>query len=85
MKHREFKPPEIKLFKSGDIVPVSGNYRFVRHEGEVKNCFPRYGAYLHLRKGGKLPFHEDCLQSCVYALMTVTEEEKDLDAKVMAN
>lgn len=84
MKHKDWKPPETKLFKSGDITPVSGNYRFVRHAGDGKGCFPRYGAYLHLRKGSKLPLHEDCLQPCVYALMTVTEEEKDLDAKVMA-
>lgn len=75
---------EKKLFQTGDVTPVSGNYRFVRHQSEVKDCFPRYGSYLHLRKGTRLPTHDDCLQPCVWSLMTVTEEEKDVDPKTRA-
>lgn len=66
---------EKKLFKSGDVVPVSGNYRFERHASDSKECIRRMGVYLHLMKGMKLPLHDECLQPCVYSLMTVTEEE----------
>lgn len=75
---------ETKLFKSGDKAPVSGNYRFLRHEPAVATCCPRFGAYLHLRKGSKIPLHDDCLQPAVYKLMTITEEEKDVDPKTRA-
>lgn len=75
---------EGKLYKSGDVAPVSGNYRFLRHEKEISDCFPRHGSYLHLRKGTKLPPHDDCYEPCVWSLMTVTEEELDLDAKTRA-
>ncbi len=68
---------EKKLFKSGDITPVSGNYQFVRHEQQVEGCYPRVGSYLHLRKGRKLPVHDDCQQPCVWSLMTVTNEEAE--------
>ena len=74
---------EKKLFKSGDIAPVSGNYQFVGHEAETSNCVPRVGAYLHLRKGMKIPLHDDCLQSSVWSLMTVTEEDEDRKIKGM--
>jgi hypothetical protein len=69
---------EKKLFKSGDVVPVSGNYQFKQHESQVSDCIPRIGAYLHLRKGMKLPLHDDCQQIAVWSLMTVTEEETNL-------
>lgn len=72
---------EKQLFKTGDVAPVSGNYQFVRHEREVRDCVPRIGAYLHLRKGMKLPTHDDCLQDGVYSLMTITNE--DGDPKIM--
>lgn len=75
---------ETKLFKSGDRAPVTGNYRFIRHEKEVSKCFPRYGSYLHLKKGTKLPLHDDCYEPCVWSLMTVTEEERDVDIKTRA-
>jgi hypothetical protein len=65
---------EKQLFKSGDIAPVSGNYRFQRHQAEVPNCVPRWGAYLHLMKGMTIPVHDECLEPCIYTLMTVTEE-----------
>lgn len=65
---------ENKTFKSGDIAPVSGNYRFLKHEREVKDCIPRWGAYLHLMKGMKIPVHDDCQEPCLWTLMTVTEE-----------
>jgi len=65
---------EKQVFKSGDIAPVSGNYQFQKHQSEVPDCVPRYGAYLHLIKGMKLPLHDECLQPCTYTLMTVTEE-----------
>jgi hypothetical protein len=65
---------EKQIFKSGDIAPVSGNYRFQKHQSEVPNCVPRYGAYLHLIKGMKMPVHDECLQPCTYTLMTVTDE-----------
>ena len=74
---------ENKLFKSGDKTPVTGNYRFVKHERDVKDCFPRYGSYLHLPKGVKLPVHDDCLEPCVWSLMTITEEDLDKKTKVM--
>jgi hypothetical protein len=72
---------EKNLFATGDTVPVSGNYQFLKHEKVVKNCVPRYGAYLHLMKGMKLPLHDDCQQSCVYKLITVTNEESE--AKIL--
>jgi hypothetical protein len=65
---------ENQVFKSGEIAPVSGNYRFLKHQSEVPNCVPRYGAYLHLIKGMKIPVHDECLHPCTYTLMTVTEE-----------
>ncbi len=65
---------EKQLFKSGDIAPVSGNYRFQKHQAEVPNCVPRWGAYLHLTKGMTIPVHDECLQPSIYSLMTVTEE-----------
>lgn len=68
---------EKKMFRSGDIAPVSGNYQFSKHEKDVKSCVPRFGAYLHLMKGMKLPLHDDCQESCVYTLMTVTNEDSD--------
>jgi hypothetical protein len=68
---------EGKIFKTGDIAPVSGNYRFWKHENDVKDCVPRYGAYLHLIKGMKLPLHDDCQHSCLYRLMTITNEESE--------
>jgi hypothetical protein len=68
---------EKQLFKTGDLAPVSGNYQFFKHEKEVRDCVPRVGAYLHLRKGMKLPAHDDCLQDCIYSLMTITNEEGD--------
>ena len=74
---------EKQLYKSGDQAPETGNYRFQRHEREVTNCFPRYGAYLHLQKGTKLPVHDDCQEACVYSLMTITNEE-DLVRKTKA-
>ena len=66
---------EKKLFKSGDVAPVSGNYQFKKHQSDSTQCIPRVGAYIHLRKGMKLPLHDDCQQSCIWSLMTVTEEE----------
>lgn len=66
---------EQKTFKSGAVAPVSGNYQFQKHDVEVKDCIPRHGAYLHLRKGMKLPVHDDCRQPCIYLLMTVTDED----------
>ena len=66
-----------ELFRSGDVAPVSGNYRFEKHEKEDVSCVPRYGAYLHLMKGMKLPLHDDCQEASIFSLMTVTEEEAD--------
>ena len=68
---------EKQTFKTGDVAPVSGNYRFSKHEKEVKDCVPRYGAYLHLMKGMKLPLHDDCQEPCIYTLMTITHEESE--------
>ena len=65
------------LFKTGDVGPVSGNYQFVKHEELVEGCIPRPRAYLHLRKGTKIPGHDECLQSAVYRLMTITSEENE--------
>jgi len=73
---------EPKLFKTGDTVPVSGNYKFLKHEKEVKDCVPRVGAYLHLLKGMKIPLHDDCEQPAIYSQMTVTNE--DGDSKIIA-
>jgi hypothetical protein len=73
---------ESKLFKTGDQVPISGNYKFLKHQKEVKDCVPRVGAYLHLRKGMKLPLHDDCQQVAIWSLMTVTDE--DGDQKIVA-
>ena len=72
-----------KTFKTGDIAPVSGNYQFVRHVREVPDCLPRIGSYLHLRKGMKLPPHDECSQDCIWGLITVTEEENDPKIKGM--
>lgn len=66
---------EKKIFHSGDIAPVSGNYQFIKHNEEVKSCVPRYGVYVHLRKGMKLPLHDDCMRPSTFSLMTITEEE----------
>ena len=68
---------EKKQFKSGDVVPVSGNYQFVNHEKEGSDCVPRKRAYLHLMKGMKIPLHDDCQQPAVWSLMTVTNEDQD--------
>ena len=68
---------EDELLKSGETAPATGNYQFVRHEEPVEGCFPRVGSYLHLRKGRKLPLHDDCQQPCLWSLMTVTREEED--------
>ena len=65
------------LFKTGDVAPVSGNYQFVKHEEPVEGCIPRPRAYLHLRKGTKIPGHDECLQPAVYRLMTITSEETE--------
>ena len=65
------------LFKSGDVAPVSGNYQFVKHEESVEGCIPRPRAYLHLRKGAKIPGHDECLQPSVFRLMTITSEETE--------
>ena len=65
------------LFRSGDVAPVSGNYRFVKHENEGVECVPRLGAYLHLMKGMKLPLHDECQEPSIYSLMTITQEEND--------
>lgn len=76
MEHKQeiSKHKEKQFFKSGDIAPVSGNYRFEKHQAEVPNCVPRWGAYLHLIKGMKIPVHDECLEPCIYWLMTVTDE-----------
>ncbi len=66
---------EKKTFHSGDKAPFSGNYQFLKHDIEPKDCIPRHGAYIHLRKGMKLPNHDDCLQPCTWLLMIVTDEE----------
>jgi hypothetical protein len=66
-----------ELFRTGDIVPVSGNYQFVKHESDGVACVPRAGAYLHLMKGMKLPLHDECQEPSVWSLMTVTQEDKD--------
>ncbi len=68
---------EKKMFKSGDVAPVTGNYQFVKHEQPVQDCFPRMESYLHLRKGKVLPVHDDCQQPCIWCLMTVTNEEEE--------
>ena len=64
------------------MAPVSGNYRFMRHEKEG-DCTPRVGAYVHLRKGMKIPLHDQCLRPALYTLMTVTHEESD--SKIIVN
>jgi hypothetical protein len=74
---------EKKQFRSGDIAPVSGNYQFVKHEGDAADCIPRFGAYLHLMKGMKLPLHDECQEPSVWSLMTITEEENDPRIKGM--
>jgi len=68
---------EKKIFKTGEVAPVSGNYQFLKHEKKIENCIPRYGAYLHLIKGMKLPLHDECQKPCEYSLMTVTNEESE--------
>lgn len=65
------------LLRTNDEAPVSGNYQFVKHEEPVEGCIPRAGAYLHLRKGTKLPAHDECLQPAVWRLMTITSEETE--------
>ncbi len=65
------------LFRSGDVVPVSGNYQFVKHQTERAGCVPRLGAYLHLMKGMKLPLHDECQEPSIYRLMTITHEENE--------
>jgi hypothetical protein len=72
-----------ELFKSGEVAPVSGNYRFIRHEKEESECIPRPRVYVHLRKGMKIPLHDQCLRSALYELMTVTHEESD--PKIIVN
>jgi hypothetical protein len=57
---------EKKLFRSGDVVPVSGNYQFVKHEADNQGCVPRLGAYLHLIKGMKLPLHDECQEEKIF-------------------
>ena len=68
---------EKKQFRSGEIAPFSGNYQFVKHEGEVTDCVPRKGAYLHLLKGMKIPLHDLCSKPAIYSLMIVTAEESE--------
>jgi len=68
---------EQRIFKTGDTVPISGNYQFVKHDPEVADCLPRIGSYLHLYKGMKLPAHDECSQPAVWRLMTVTDEDDD--------
>jgi hypothetical protein len=72
---------EKKLFKSGDVAPVSGNYRFEKHDADAPKCVPRWGAYVHLMKGMKIPLHDDCLQPSIWSLMTVTEEDPEMMLK----
>jgi hypothetical protein len=74
---------EKQIFKTGDLTPVTGNYQFVRHDQPVQNCFPRIGSYLHLRKGKKLPVHDDCQQPCVWSLMIATNEDDEPKIKGM--
>jgi hypothetical protein len=74
---------EKKLFRSGDVVPVSGNYQFVKHEADSQGCVPRLGAYLHLIKGMKLPLHDECQEPSIFSLLTVTQEENDPRIKGM--
>lgn len=74
---------DTKLLKSGETTPVTGNYRFIRHQADVKDCFPRHGSYLHLKKGIRLPVHDDCLEPCLWLLMTVTEDNVDAKTKAM--
>ena len=74
---------EKRLFKSGDVAPVSGNYQFVKHDSDSVDCVPRLGAYLHLMKGMKLPLHDECEEASIWSLMTVTEEENDPKIKGM--
>jgi hypothetical protein len=74
---------EKKLFRSGDVVPVSGNYQFVKHEADNQGCVPRLGAYLHLMKGMKLPLHDECQEPSIFSLMTVTQEENEPRIKGM--
>ena len=66
-----------QMFKSGDTAPVSGNYQFTKHQEEVKDCIPRPRVYLHLRKGMKIPLHDECSQPAIYRLMTVTNEDAE--------
>jgi hypothetical protein len=72
-----------QLFRSGDIAPVSGNYQFAKHESDSVDCVPRLGAYVHLRKGMKLPLHDECQEPSVWSLMTVTEEDNNPKIKGM--
>jgi hypothetical protein len=83
LKHKSVRPKtsEKKLFKSGDIAPVSGNYRYEKHNDEVPDCVPRYGAYVHLMKGMKIPLHDDCMKPATWWLMTVTEEDPEMMLK----
>lgn len=66
-----------KLFQSGEKAPVSGNYQFVKHDGEVSGCIPRPRAYVHLVKGMKIPLHDDCQERAIWSLMTETNEDQD--------
>ena len=68
---------EKKLFRSGDVAPVSGNFQFMKHEGDSSGCVPRLGAYVHLMKGMKLPLHDECQEPAVWSLMTITQEENE--------
>jgi len=68
---------EKKQFRSGEIAPFSGNYQYVKHDGDVQDCVPRKGAYVHLLKGMKIPLHDLCSERAIYSLMTVTAEETD--------
>ena len=68
---------EKKVFQSGDVAPVSGNYQFIKHESDVPDCVPRKRAYVHLMKGMKIPLHDDCQQPSIFSLMTVTNEDRD--------
>ena len=74
---------EKKQFRSGDVAPVSGNYQFMKHEGDAGDCVPRLGAYLHLMKGMKLPLHDECQEPSIWSLMTITEEENEPRIKGM--
>lgn len=64
------------LFKSNQIVPVSGEYKYVRHVNPTYCPVSEEQRRISLKKGEKFPSHKDCLRWVYWELVKKADESE---------